>query len=629
MLRTAALFVCLLLVISCAPREAVKPEAALPKPPEEELKLPEPPARPEEQKAERRTEPVRIEKAEEEQFIVLNFDNAELDTVIATFGELLNVNYLLSPGITGKVTIQSYKKFPAKDLFRLFQSILEINGLTAVQDGPLYRIVPIDMAKQQPLPVEKGKEPAMVLDSSFITQLVPLEFVKASDVANILRSLAPRGTDIVIYEPANLLIVTATPATLVKFMKLIETIDIVETERESIRTFVYYVENGEAKKLEGILKSIYGEKKEGAVARPAATPAVRRTPATPVTPVAVGESVPGEIGELSVTAYEDINALIVKSTPRTYLSFLELMKRLDVPAKQVLIDLLVAEVTLRDRFQFGLEWLIRYIDTEGDITGITGGFNTGSISIDEETGDLIPALTVGGLSGIITGVFDSTKVAAAINTLSSAGRLNVLASPHVLAMDNKEAKIEIGSEVPIATGQIIQQPATASTTSNQFNTASQIQYKTVGTLLTVTPHITERHKVTLKIAQEVSQPGGTVLVAGQEFQGFDTRKTNTTAVVDSGHTLLIGGLIRESKNFARTGIPLLSKIPILGYLFSTTTENFEKTELIVLVTPHVVSGQEEADILTSEFKDRVRLVREDLEEMARKLEKETEKEEKK
>jgi general secretion pathway protein D len=140
--------------------------------------------------------------------------------------------------------------------------MLEFNGFTAVKDGSFYRIVPIDTAKQQPVKVDTGKDAEMPRDASFMTQQIPLDYVKASDVANIVRNLMPRGTDIVVYEPTNMLIVTAPPSGMVKFMKLLETIDIPSSERDSIRTYVYNVENGEAKKLAEYSK-VYAKQQAG------------------------------------------------------------------------------------------------------------------------------------------------------------------------------------------------------------------------------------------------------------------------------------------------------------------------------------------------------------------------------
>ena len=122
--------------------------------------------------------------------------------------------------------------------------------------------------------------------------------------------------------------------------------------------------------------------------------------------------------------------------------------------------------------------------------------------------------------------------------------------PHILALDNKEAKIEIAQEVPVAS--TISQPQTTTEL-----TTSQIQFKSVGIILTVTPQINEKKQVTLKISQEASQVGNSVLIAGQAYTGFLTRKANTTAIVQDGHTLVIGGIIQERTEQSRTGIPFL------------------------------------------------------------------------
>ncbi len=585
------------MVFSCAPKKEVVKQAG-PVQPEEEFRLPEAP-RPEPKPATKRPkpfEPVLLEEGREK-YILLNFDDTDIRTIISTFSELLEINYILTPGITGKVTIQSYRKFPVKDLFPVFQSILELNGLTAVREGEFYKIVPIDTAKQQPLEVAKGKEPETRLDSTFITQLLPLEYVNASDISNILRNLMPRGTDIIVYEPANMLIVTSLPKTLVKFMKIIEALDITETESETVRTFVYYVENGDAAKLEGILSTVYsGGKSKRPSAAPRTSP-VRRTAGTPARSAA-RQALPGDIGEISITAYEDINGLIIKATPRAYLSLLEVLKKIDVPARQVLIEVLIAEVTLSDSFKFGLEWLVK--SRSGDVYGL----NLGGVNVPPN----IPAFPAANIFGaVITDSLGSATYNSVIKALAMESKLNVLASPHILAVDNKEAQIEIGDEVPIATG-LTQQPSTGTGGTTLVSTG-QIQYKTVGTILTVKPRITEKGMVSMEITQEVSQIGADVLVSGQEFASFSTRKATTTAIVQSGHTLIIGGMIREAKDRARAGIPFLSKIPLLGYLFSSTSDDYEKTELLVMVTPHVISNQDEADALTERFQNRVKTIK--------------------
>ncbi len=630
-LMTVALF----FIVSCVKKTPIEQSAPLPKEQPKAEATQQPQQRPETTPRVVMQAPqgIQVEKGGEEKYIVLNFDGADIKTVISTIGELLGINYILSPNVSGNVTIQSFKKFPMKDLFSIFQSILEMNGLTAVRDGSLYRIVPIETAKQQPTPVESGKEVKVYLDSSFVTQIIPIQYVKASDAANVLKNFTPRGTDITVYEPNNLLIITAPPQAMARLMKILEAIDISETERESARTFVYYVENGDAKKLADILKTIYVEKK-GVAPRPAVTatpirpltlPGVQQLPGTTI--------VSGEVeGEVSITPYEDINAIIIKTTPRNFLTIAETLKKLDILPKQVLIEVMIAEVTLGNSDSMGVEWTLQRalgghrwgtFGLRGTMPNATGStaiapFPVPTITTtNTQTSSTTTSTTTGtnpNLPGLVADVLDSTRLfEVLVNLYGSSNRLNVLASPHILALDNKEAKIEIGSEIPIATG-LLQQPATGATaTSYAFVAAGQIQYKTVGLLLTVTPHINDKNQVTLKINQEVSSKGADQALAGITSPTFITRKAQTTAVVQNGHTLVLGGLIQESRNTTKAGIPFLSRLPIIGMLFGSTTTSVDRTELLIMVTPHVVSSKEEADRLTNEFQEKVRTIKKRLE----------------
>jgi general secretion pathway protein D len=570
--------------------------------PEEEKKfvLPLPPP-PKAVKKPPRAAPLRIEEIEDEKYIILNFENTDIQTIISTFGELMGINYILTPGITGNVTVQSYNKFPIADMFQIFQTLLEINGLTAVKEGSFYKIIPIDSAKQQPLEVGKGRLDEVHLDASFVTQLIPLENVKASETANILRNLMPRGTDLIVYEPANMLIVTAQPPTLAKFMKIIEALDLAEMESESIRTFVYYVENGKAETLEGILKTVYSEKKSSR-GKTAAAPAVpqRRTRTTRTTS-SQAQTLPGTLGEITVTAYEDINALIIKCSSRTYLSLLEVLKKIDVPPKQVLIEVLIAEIRLEDASQYGLQWLVK--SDRGDTFGFTSANVENPPIITTEH----PGSGSGIFSAVVSGLSGNAQYNYVISAAASATNIKVLASPHILVMDNQEAEIKTGKEIPTATS------TTESTEGT--TTSSQIEYKTVGTILTVTPHITEKGRVSMKLAIEKSDTGKSTTLGSGTYPDFTTNKATTYAVVDNGHTLIIAGLIEESKDKSRTGIPFLSRIPILGYLFGYSEDKTERNELIVMVTPHVISNQDEADELTRSFKNKVRTINKAIKEM--------------
>jgi type II secretory pathway component GspD/PulD (secretin) len=542
-------------------------------------------------------EAVLVESGGEEDFIILNFENTDIKTIVATFGELLGINYILTPGVSGSVTIQSFSRFPTKNLFQVFQSILEVNGLTAVKDGDFYRIIPIDMARSQPIDVVNGADVQYALDSSFVTQLFPLRNVKATEVSSILTQLMPRGTNLIVYDPSNLLIVTSLPHTLNKFRKIIEAIDVDSIDSGSVRTFVYHVENGDAKKLEEILNTVYLSKAKEKKKLPVPT-----IPKKPRTAVLGGYDLPGDLGDITVSAYEDINALLIKCSPRSYVSLLQVLKKIDVPPRQVLIEVMIAQVTLTDETSYGIEWAYKL--NSGNFFGMNPSrfVDAGSIIGPGEVafeGD-----ELGKFAAVSSGTVDVDSYINLFTALAQDNDLNVLASPNILAMDNKEAEIKIGNEVPTATS--------TAQSSEGVTTSSQIQYKTVGTILTVTPHITEKGNVSMKIVVESSDIGSSTKIGSGDYPSFITRRATTNALVKDGHALFIGGLIRNKKSKSRSGIPFLSKIPILGYFFGGRSWSNEKTEMFVMVTPHVINNVQEADILTARFNDRVKVIRENI-----------------
>lgn len=584
---------------------AVKQEAAELPPPFLAEVMSEPVAKPAEAESPRKSVAARVEAGDDGKNIILNFENADINTVIQTVGDILGINYILPPGISGQVTIQSNHKFPVNDLFTVFQAVLELNNLTAVKDGNFYMITPLDQAKGLPLPTEKGTDIQMSLDSGFVTQIVTLENVKATDASNILRNLLPKGADLVVYEPTNLLIITARPASLSRLMKVLEAVDVAETETDTVKTFVYYAEHGEAKSLAEILKAIYGTQQGQAkaatqpVRKPVAPPATgqpQRKPATPAAPppVASAPTLSEVSGEIAITTYDDINAIIIKTTAKNYLEIVESLRKLDTPRKQVLIDVMVAEVTLGESEKYGVEWLVKASNSSTTIGGGSGSLK------DMKT-------PVTNSAGLFTTIFSADKFNYFIGMFASQDKLKVLSSPSVLATDTKEARIEVGDEVPTATG-------TLTSDSTSGNLTSQIQYKTTGTILEVTPTISEKGTVTLKISQEISNVSTKATsVGGKDYPTFNSRKAKTTAIVQNGHTLVIGGLISEKKISTNKGIPYFSSIPYIGWLFGSIGEDLIRTELLIMVTPHIVGNPGDGDSVTEQFRNKLRHISKRLE----------------
>ena len=364
--------------------------------------------------------------------------------------------------------------------------------------------------------------------------------------------------------------------------------------------FVYPLQNSKAAHIATLLQSILS----GTIPPPLqAAPQRASGGASRTGPVSAAAGTGFLVApETRVLADEITNSLIVLATPTDYGFIEETVRKLDTVPRQVMIEVLIAEVTLNDQLQFGLEWLISTdakLQTKPFTKDITLNGLVGQNS------DLLAVDPTKGLPGFSYLVTDAAgKVKALLQTLASESKLNVLASPHIIAADNREARIQIGDQVPIATSQ-----STAVGTSNSILTT--IQYKDTGTILRVKPQINESGLVALEVAQEVSDFTPQRVLGTDQFV-ISKREATTNLVAQDGQTIVIGGLIRDRDDRTRSGIPLLSKIPVLGYLFGTTRNTNSRTELIVLLTPHVIRNQQEAGGVTSGYIDRLKGVNRDL-----------------
>ena len=293
-----------------------------------------------------------------------------------------------------------------------------------------------------------------------------------------------------------------------------------------------------------------------------------------------------------VVAEPDTNSLVILATPRRHAEILEVLDRLDRVSRQVLMEVLVAEVTLTDDFEFGLEYALA-----------SGGFGVAAAAAADETA---AAAGVQGLgSGFSSIVRAGRDFRVFVKALMQDARVKVLSSPQLLAADNRPARIRVGSEQPVATGTVVSEEARATTTT--------IQFRNVGRILTIVPQVSSRGLVNLQVRVEVSDVGKRVLVGGQSFDAFNVRDAETTAVLEDGQTLVIGGIITDNRRKTRIGIPLLMDVPLVGALFRADLERSERTELVILITPRVIRNRREGEGVTERFLHRVGAVRRELE----------------
>ena len=444
-------------------------------------------------------------------------------------------------------------------------------------------------------------------------------------LGNDLNSIFGAGTasplaGIVKYIPIErlnaLLVVTTQPRYLEEAKKWIERLDKSGGVAGGLRLNVYPVQHGKAEKLATLLSEVYGNKQGTGTTvtlAPGQRPAqVTTTPAAPGSPAA--SQIPlqtaiqslvsfagGGVGvskDVRIIADNDNNALLILASPSDYETIQSALRQLDVPRRQVSVEVLVAEVTLSDDLKFGIEWFVnarnntvgslRGVNGDGSASGLLprlpGVLNAAGVALDPRS--LIA--TAPGLQLINLG--PGGDIRAVLQALGTDGRSKVISTPRVMVLDNEKATINVGDQISVDTG-------SSTGTGTGGNVVTTRQYLTTGVILTVTPRINAGGRVTLDVNQEVSSPTST-----SANPTIATRKAQTVVTVSSGETMTLAGLIQDINTTGSSGVPLLSKIPIIGGLFGTQSLSKKRTELVILITPTVVTNADDARLVNEEIR---------------------------
>ncbi|MBI4680420.1 MAG: hypothetical protein HY753_04220, partial [Nitrospirae bacterium] len=398
----------------------------------------------------------------------------------------------------------------------------------------------------------------------------------------------------------SLIIFSASPSLLESVKKWVQKLDEEVTAGQNI--FVYPIQNVKADTIANILKTVY----TGEIVQKAKTPSqpVSQAGQPPQRPQPAAAKTEGT--KVEIATFEPTNSLVILAPPGIYKDMVDTIKKLDIYPHEVLIEVLIAEVTLTDTDKFGIQWsALQGVSIEGD-SSFTGRVQSSSGSSDAPSLSATAPALAGAAAGISYVLFKPDRLIGMIHALASKGKVDVLSSPRLLVRNQEEASIEVGSDIPTSSSTT----QTADTTTTSTLTQS-IEYKTVGIKLKIKPSINDEKTVVLDIEQEVSDQLSNVTVgqAGYTYPSFSTRKTKTSVVVPDKQTIVIGGIIKEKKDKSYQGIPLLSSIPLLGYFFRYTVDTNSKTELIIMLTPYVVATKTEADVITTEFMEKLQEVK--------------------
>jgi general secretion pathway protein D len=389
-------------------------------------------------------------------------------------------------------------------------------------------------------------------------------------------------------------------------------------EQSTPRLYVYPVQNGRAQDLAGVLGKLLSKGGSSSTKQDSAgsgggqasqTDAASQlgqssSAALPAASPSGGAS-GSLLGDVNITADETNNAIITLATPAQYKLIEQALHQLDAVPMQVLLEAVVAEITLTNNLQYGLQYYLKKgnfsalqassgssVAGGSSTTGTTGttGTTTNSTSLSPDPGGLSFAFSAG------------SNVGAVLDFLAGVTEVKVISSPEVLVLNNRTANLDVGDQVPVATSSAV---STETTGAPVVNT---IQMQSTGIILKVTPRVNQGGLVLMDIDQEVSSSVPTTS-SGIDSPTIQERKVSSSIAVQDGQTIALGGLISDTRTKSHTGIPWLGDVPGLGALFSTTSDAVNRTELLVLITPHVVRDQKSAQDVTDELRAKLPLMR--------------------
>jgi len=620
----------------------------------------------------------------EDALITMDFQDADLNVVIKFMGELTGKNFLVSEQVRGKVTIISPKKITVREAYKIFESVLEMHGYAAVPGVDAIKIIPSAAARQTGLEIQEGKEPRTVPpEDKMITQVIPLEHASADEVRNLFSASISKEGMILSYKPTNHLIITDRASNIRRLLKIVEQIDVrIVEEKISVFPLEYASARSLAEKLTQLMPS---EARPPAPGRPAVPTPIQRlikiipdertnclvvlaneqdteqirqlisrldreapkgktqlhvryleharaedlakvlntivsgkakAPAKPGQPPAAAPE------EVSVIADKATNSLVITASPQEFKELDEVIQKLDTFRAQVLVEALIAEVSMEKALQIGVDWRIMDQPVEGSVRGF-GGSDFGLIS-GVQTGQLPSTIGETGLllglsKGFITiGGVQVPNIGVLVRAFQKDTDVNILSTPHLLTMDNEKAKIIVADNVPLLKSDLTTPLAAATTTTTNIAVSRTFEYKDIGIQLEITPHISKGNMVRLEISTEVSN----ILSVDPANPGFVTtrkRQANTTVVVENGQMIVIGGLIRDDRSEQTKKVPCVGNIPGLGWLFKSHAGSTSKTNLLIFITPQIVRTPEELEKATAKQKEKA-------DESLKKLQKEREKE---
>jgi general secretion pathway protein D len=523
----------------------------------------------------------------------MQFDNIELRDLIRFVSNIMGKNFIYDEAsVKGRVTVLSPRSLTKDEVFRVFESVLNYYGFSIVATPEAFKIVKSADAKGMAVEtLDKAKFMELSPEERITTLVYPLEYLDSNTMVGVLRPLMSREAYLVSVPSANSLLMIDTSSNLQRLKGLIAEVD-VPVSRQLSGIEVYNVQNTSASDLAKALQALLAEGKKAQTAKE----------------------------KIFVTSYPATNSLLISAPPEDMKEIRRIIAEIDTYRPQVLVEAAIIELSVSKTQTLGVEWMTggaaggskilggsiigtdptsgaALVPLASGIAAASSTTSTSSSTAGGALGALKSGLNIGviGPSIIMDGVaFPSVQ--AFVQALAANQKANVLSTPQLLTLNNEEAEVIVGSNVPYTTSVRL---------DSAGNPITNFDYRDVGVHLKVKPYINKDGLVYLNIFTEVTTVVSTTATVGSSVQTAPTtnkRSTKTTVGVRDNQTIVISGIIQDNTQDNGQGVPLLSSIPILGPLFGYSNKTFQRTNLLVFITPRIVYDAESLQKISDKLK---------------------------
>lgn len=576
------------------------------------------------------TSPATHSKTEQEEDksseIKINMQDTNIRSFIEWIAKATNKNFIIDPRVTGKVTVISNSSMSPDEAYRVFLSVLQVHGFSALESDNAVKVIPDANAKQSGVPLIENND---LNDDQQIVRVIRSQHVPATQLVNILRPMVPQVGHLAAYPDSNALIISDRASNINQLLKLIAEID----KAGEFEIDVIPLRYANAKELSSMLANVSPQSGGAEGASKVNISVDERTNSVLISgdpskrqqlrEVLSNLDKPGNLtrdtqviylhylkaselaqtlqnvatsiqkqnkdigvsdAEISIQANDTTNAIVISAPPAIMDTIEGIVDRLDIRRAQVLVEAVIVEVSNNKVNELGVQWKTSEGALNGD--GLFGGFKS---SMKGNAIDSFPGSPVKLDAGLSLGFYSSGSLRALVRMLSTDDSMNILSTPNLVTLDNEEGKIVVGQNVPFVTGSAT---SSSNPSTNPFQT---IERQDVGITLKIKPQINEGDSVTLNVYQEISSVTNDTSASDIVT---NKRSIETRVLIKDNMTLVLGGLISDEVRDSGDRVPFFAKIPIIGKLFRSDRKEVSKKNLMVFIKPTIINDFEHADELT-------------------------------